>query len=109
MINNYAILCSMQHAVMNTWMFHKARSPQNSTVHPSTPPTPLTSFLFGKLLTPTLVVVVVVVIKVVLVMVVMVVVIVVVVVLYNRGPLRERPFAIVAAAANGLLLAMGVY
>ena len=47
-----------------------------------------------------------VVIKVVLVMVV---VIVVVVVLYNRGPLRERPFAIVAAAANGLLLAMGVY
>ena len=53
-----------------------------------------------------LVVVAMVVIKVVLVMMV---VIVVVVVLYNRGPLRERPFAIVAAAANGLLLAMGVY
>ena len=39
----------------------------------------------------------------------MVVVIVAVVVLYNRGPWRERPFAIVAAAASGLLLAMGVF
>ena len=108
MINNYAILCSMQHAVMNTWVFHKSYRPslQNSRVHPTTPPTLLTSFLFGKLLTPSLVVVAMVVIKVVLVMVV---VIVVVVVLYNRGPLRERPFAIVAAAVNGLLLAMGVY
>jgi hypothetical protein len=95
----------MQHAVMNTWVFHKSYCLQNSRVH-TTPPNLLTSFLFGKLLTPSLVVVAMVVIKVVLVMVV---VIVVVVVLYNRGPLRERPFAIVAAAANGLLLAMGVY
>ena len=53
-----------------------------------------------------LVVVAMVVIKVVLVMVV---VIVVVVVLYNRGPLRQRPFAIVASTANGLLLSMGIY
>ena len=57
MINNYAILCSVQQAVRNTWVFHKSYRPslQDSRVHPTTPPTLLTSFLFGKLLTPKLV------------------------------------------------------